>query len=253
MAALQASPTVLLALFCVASFLVTLSAHMLGPLLVPLAHEFQTSVALVGQLAAATAIPWGITAPLVGPVSDAYGLRRMLLIGLLLMALGILGSLLAWNYGALLAFRLFTGVGAAIVGPTNLTAIADVFPPTGRGKAIGWSVSATGVGAAVGVPLVAYLFGAGGWRLPFAVVGTMSLVIWILLWVWFPRRQQPLRQTLAFFSHYREVGSHGMVWYVLGANMCQQMVFFGMFSYLAAYLMQTSCSQNIRTWPFMDS
>src|SRR5262249_40828091 len=39
--------------------------------------------------------------------------------------------------------------------------------------------------------------------------------------------------------HYREVGSHGMVWYVLATNTCQQMGFFGMFSYLAASLMQT--------------
>ena len=30
-----------------------------------------------------------------------------------------------------------------------------------------------------------------------------------------------------------------MVWYVLGANISQQMVFFAMFSYLAASLMQT--------------
>jgi predicted MFS family arabinose efflux permease len=67
----------------------------------------------------------------------------------------------------------------------------------------------------------------------------MSLVIWILLWGWFPRRQQPLRQPLAFFSHYREVRSYGMVWYVLGANMCQPMFFFAMFSYLVASLMQT--------------
>jgi predicted MFS family arabinose efflux permease len=154
---------VLLILLCVAGFLATLSVLMLGPLLVPLAHEFQTSVALVGQLAAATAITWGMTAPLVGPVSDAYGRRRMPLIGLMLMALGILGSILAWHYSSLLAFRLLTGVGAAIVGPNNIAAIADVFPPTGRGKAIGWLVSATGVGAAVGVPLVAFLFGAVGW------------------------------------------------------------------------------------------
>jgi predicted MFS family arabinose efflux permease len=67
----------------------------------------------------------------------------------------------------------------------------------------------------------------------------MSLVSWILLWGWFPPRQQPLRQPLAFFSHYREIGSHGIGWYVLGASMCQQMVFFAMCSYLAAYLMQT--------------
>jgi len=111
MTARQGSPTTLLILLCMAVFLVNLSVLMLGPLLVALAHAFQTSVAIVGQLAAATAITWGITAPLAGPASDAYGRRRMLLTGLMLMALGILGALLAWNYTTLLVCRLLTGVG----------------------------------------------------------------------------------------------------------------------------------------------
>ena len=59
MASRQASPTVLLILLCGAVFLVNLAVLMLGPLLVALAHAFQTSVAIVGQLAAATAITWG--------------------------------------------------------------------------------------------------------------------------------------------------------------------------------------------------
>jgi predicted MFS family arabinose efflux permease len=239
MASRQASPTVLLILLGVAVFLVNLAVLMLGPLLVALAHAFQTSVAIVGQLAAATAVTWGITAPLAGPVSDAYGRRRLLLLGLLLMALGMLGSILAWNYSALLTCRLLTGVGAATVTPNSLAALAEVLPPTERGKAMGWVLSATGVSAAVGVPLVAFLLGAGGWRLPFAVMGTASLAIWILVWCWFPRRQPPLGQALVFFSYYREVGSQGMVWYVLATNTCQQMVFFGMLGYLAAALMQT--------------
>jgi len=86
----QVTPIVLLLLLSAAVFLTLVSVLMLGPLLVALAHEFQTSVAIVGQLIAATAITWGITAPLAGPVSDAYGQRRMLLTGLLLMAVGIL-------------------------------------------------------------------------------------------------------------------------------------------------------------------
>ena len=235
----RVSPTVLLILLCAVIFLAHLSVLMLGPLLVGLAHEFQTSVASVGQLAAGTAITLGIIAPLAGPVSDTYGRRLMLLMGLLLMALGILGSVLAWDYGTLLAFRLLTGGGAAMVPPNCLAAIAEVFPPTARGKAIGWLVSATGVSAAFGVPLVACLLDAGGWRLPFYVIGTASLVVWILVWVWFPRSQRQSDQALAFFAHYRAVSTDVMFWYVLTANALQQMVFFGMFTYLAAYLMQT--------------
>jgi hypothetical protein len=93
----QASPTWLLIVLSAATLPTALSVMMLGPLLVALAHEFQTSVAVAGQLAAATAITWGITAPLVGPVSDVYGRRPMLLTGLLLMAAGTLGSALAWD------------------------------------------------------------------------------------------------------------------------------------------------------------
>ena len=238
MAPRQISPTVLLILLCVAVFLPSVTVLMLGPLLVALAHEFQTSVALVGQLASATAVTWGITAPLAGPVSDAYGRRRMLLTGLLLMAVGLLGSVLAWHYGSLLAFRLLTGVGAALIPPNSIAALADVFAPTERGKAVGWLLSVAGVAAVVGVPLIACLLEAGSWRLPFAVMGIASLGVWLLFWLWFPRQQQP-SQSLAFFSHYREVSAHAMFWYVLIANAFQQMGAFGMLGYLAAYLMQT--------------
>jgi DHA1 family inner membrane transport protein len=230
---------VLLLLLSVAAFLTLLSVLMLGPLLVALAHEFQTSVAIVGQLAAATAITWGITAPLAGPIADAYGRRLMLLTGLLLMAVGILGSVLAWTYGTLLVLRLLTGVGAALVPSNSVALLADVFPPAERGKAIGWVVSATGVSAVVGVPLVAFLLDAGGWRLPFFVLGTASLGVWIPFWIWLPRRPRRPDQAVAFFSHYREVGANVTFWYVQAVGALQQMVFICLFSYLAAYLMQT--------------
>jgi|GEM_PF-869660 len=50
-----------------------------------------------------------------------------------------------------------------------------------------------------------------------------------LLWVWFPQSRKQPGQSLSFFSHYREVG----------ANALLQMAFLGVFSYLAANLMQT--------------
>jgi DHA1 family inner membrane transport protein len=163
----------------------------------------------------------------------------MLLTGLLLMVVGMLGSILAWNYGSLLAFRLLTGAGAALVPLNCIALLADVFPPAERGKAMGWLVSDTGVGTAGGVPLVAYLLEVGGWRLPFYVMGGASLGVWLLFWGWVPQRPRQSGHSLAFFSHYREVGAQATFWYVLAVNALQQMVFVGMFSYLAAHLMQT--------------
>ena len=73
MAQAHSARIVLLLLLSAAFILARVVSLMLGPLLVDLAREFDTSVAVTGQLAAATFIAWGIVAPLVGPVSDTYG------------------------------------------------------------------------------------------------------------------------------------------------------------------------------------
>ncbi|HIM36436.1 MAG TPA: MFS transporter [Dehalococcoidia bacterium] len=78
-----------------AMFLVMGVSLMLGPLLVDLAEDFHTSVAVTGQLASATFIAWAIVAPLVGPISDSYGRRPIALTGLGLVTVGLVGSGLA--------------------------------------------------------------------------------------------------------------------------------------------------------------
>ena len=56
------STTLVLFLLCSVVFLAMVALVMLGPLLVELAEEFNTSVAVTGQLIAATAISW-VTIP----------------------------------------------------------------------------------------------------------------------------------------------------------------------------------------------
>ena len=125
-----------LSLLVATLFLVSTVIVMLGPLLVELSEDFIISVALAGQLSTATAISWAITAPLVGPVSDTYGRRPVLLLGLTLVTIGVLGSVLAWNFGSLLAFRVITGVGGAMVPPSILATAADLMSPEHRGKVL---------------------------------------------------------------------------------------------------------------------
>jgi DHA1 family inner membrane transport protein len=229
------SPTVLLIFLAAAVFLENSAGMMLGPLLVALADEFHTSVAVAGQLAAATAVTGALTALLAGPLSDRYGRRLMLLLGLLLLALGSLTSALAWDYRVLLACRLLTGVGVVMITPNGLALVADHFPPQRRGKASGWIISANGVGAALGGPLVALLAAAGGWRLPFAVLGGCLLLLAVLVWRWFPGSQGG--EVMSYLAHLRAVGAKPRLWWLLAANCLQVIAFMSMFTYLAAYLM----------------
>ena len=225
--------------FAAAVFMVRAAMLMLGPLLVALADDFGTSIAVAGQLAAATFITWGITAPLVGPISDTYGRRPVLLIGVLLMALGVLGSGVAWSYSSLMATRLITGMGSAMILPTIMAALADNLPVEKVGKAVGFMTASSWVGVAVGVPAIALLGYLGGWRLPFYVTGGLSLALWVPLWLWLPSGQRRLGQRIDLFNRFKVIGRQSAPWYVLIANATQQMALFGLMTYFAAYMIES--------------
>jgi predicted MFS family arabinose efflux permease len=212
-ATVQVSRIRLVAFLSAAVFFVRTVGMMMGPLLVAVAVAFDTSVAATGQLAAAMGITWGITAPLVGPLSDIYGRRRVGLTGLMVMAVGTLGSVLVWNYWGLLACRLLAGVGAAMIPPNSVAAIADRFAPTERGRPISILISASFVALVIGTPVVAFLGEIGGWRLPFIVVSALIIGVWALQWYWLP--EHPLvGRRLGFVEHFKEVGRSKGLWCV---------------------------------------
>jgi predicted MFS family arabinose efflux permease len=225
-------------LLSAAVFFVRTAWMMLGPLLVTLASAFDVSLAAVGQLAASIGITWGVTALLVGPVSDIYGRRAVGLTGLALMAAGMVGSALSWNYGGLLAFRLLTGAGAAMIPSNSVAMIADQFPPEKRGTPISILVSASFFALVVSVPLVAFLADVGGWRLPFYVVGALLVLLLALQWFWLPS-QPAAKASFGFGRHFREVVGCEGLWYLLAANMFYQIAALGVFTYLVALLIGT--------------
>jgi predicted MFS family arabinose efflux permease len=229
----------LVALLSAAVFLVRTAALMLGPLLVALAAAFHTSVAAAGQLAAAINLSWAITALFVGPVSDTYGRRRVGLTGLLVMGVSILGSILAWDYWALLVCRLTTGIGAAMIPPNSMAIIADHFPPDERGRPISILITASLLGPVLAIPLVALVADLGGWRAPFGVLGVLCLILWGFQWLWLPRQGHAAGQAVAFLARFATLSRRAGIWHVLVANALYQMAAFALFTYLAAFLMRT--------------
>ena len=139
----------------------------------------------------------------------------------------------------LLSFRLLTGFGAAMIPPNCIATVADLFPPEQRGKAMGWVLSATGLGMAFGIPMVALLTDIGGWRFPFYVMGLLLLINWGLLWKGLPHTQSATGDMATFVSHLKAVSTQRVFWYILIANGLQTMAYIGMSGYLAAYLIQS--------------
>src|SRR5438477_4194978 len=71
-----------------------------------------------------------------GSLSDRYGRRCALAIGLLVLGTGSLASAFSGSATTLIFTRGLMGVGGALIMPSTLSILTNVFPPEERGRAI---------------------------------------------------------------------------------------------------------------------
>ena len=91
------------------------SIHLIAALLVDLSREFNTTVAVVGQLITVSGITWALGAPLTSPFSDRIGRKRMVVIGLVLSGVSTLGYSISWDFSSLIVFSILAGLGGGIM------------------------------------------------------------------------------------------------------------------------------------------
>ncbi|MEV2191425.1 MFS transporter [Streptomyces phaeochromogenes] len=109
-----------------------------------------------------------------GAIGDRFGRKPMLLTGLTVFGVASAVAGLAPSTEVMLAARLLSGVGAAMIMPITLAVITSTFPKEERGRAIGVWTGVAGGGGVLGMFLSAALVDAVSWRwlfvLPIALV-----------------------------------------------------------------------------------
>lgn len=117
---------------------------------------------------------------LVGPLSDRYGRRRILLIALaVFVATGLL-MVLSSQIWVLIALRVVQGVAAAAGTVLSRAVVSDLAPPEKAVRAMSIIVFAVGLGAFSAAPIGAAVGGAWGWRgalLTLAAIGALMLTL----------------------------------------------------------------------------
>ena len=129
--------TVPFVLTFISSFFVFLAIGLLLPVL-PLYARGPLGVGDVGVgLAVGMSSPMALVAqPFAGRIGDRRGRRILMVTGALVMAIAVAGYTLAGSLAVLIALRLATGVGEALVFVGSGTIVADIAPFDRRGEAL---------------------------------------------------------------------------------------------------------------------
>ncbi|MBX7065863.1 MAG: DHA2 family efflux MFS transporter permease subunit [Parachlamydiales bacterium] len=121
-----------------------------------------------------------------GRISDHYGPKKMLLIGVLLFGLFSLTAGLAANPILLILSRFMQGVASAAIIPTSIALISHAFPGEQKGYALGVWGGVGGVGMAIGPVVGGFLVSLLSWRwiffinVPLSVVAIATMIYYVV-------------------------------------------------------------------------
>jgi DHA1 family bicyclomycin/chloramphenicol resistance-like MFS transporter len=170
-----------------------------------------------------------------GPVSDRWGRRPVLIVGMALFAIAALGSVWAASVQTLIVWRALQGVamGAAVMGARAI--VRDLYNPIDSARAMSKGLTGLGVIACITAPLGGWLSDQWGWRVALSALAVFGALTCALL-VW--RFEETLRQRnphalqwRVLVSTWRGIGQHPTFWayaILTTASYC------GLFTFLAA-------------------
>lgn len=121
---------------------------------------------------------WGFAAPFMGAISDVYGSARIVMVGGLSAAAGLLLTMTAESSMQLYVAGIFLGIGVAGAGINALVgAVSRLVPPERRSSAVAVLGLGSGTGILVALPYAHVLVEWVGWKSSLAWLAATAIAI----------------------------------------------------------------------------
>lgn len=154
-----------------------ISLYMLVPALPVLARTFGSDISIAQMTVSLFMVGLAFSQLIMGPLSDRFGRRPVLLAGLCLMVLAGIGGVFAETLPQLIAARFFQALGGATGMVMSRAIIRDLYPRHRVGAMISLVIAVMMIAQMLS-PLAGGLLEIGfGWRSIFYVITAVSLVI----------------------------------------------------------------------------
>src|SRR6204780_2909624 len=174
-------PLILVSLL-LAAFVINLDTTIVNVALPSLVRQLHTSNSQLQWIVDAFNLLFAGSVLAVGSLADRFGRKGMMLAGLAVFGLASAAGGLMDSAGALIAARAVMGVGAAMVFPSTLSLITNVFSERGeRARAIGLWGAITGVAIALGPIVGGWLLQQFDWRSIFFAMTPIAAIAGVLV------------------------------------------------------------------------
>ncbi|MCL5043110.1 MAG: MFS transporter [Gammaproteobacteria bacterium] len=218
-----------------ASLVIFANLYAIHPLLPLIAEHYQVSVLQAANAFNLTSLTLGLSLLVLGPLSDAWGRRNLLLCGL--TATAVLTLAMAWtsHYHSLLVLRALLGVALAVLPATAVAYLGDTVSRSALIGAVGLYISGNTLGGAGGRVVGGALADQLGLHGMFLLVGGASL-LGVMLIAWLlpaPGNFQPqalkLRSVLGNFARHLR---HPLLWPAMLLGGLNFLVFVNLYTFL---------------------
>jgi len=173
------------------AFLTNGARNAFGIFVLPLEHDFGWNRGAISVAASLGFLVNGLAQPFLGRIFDRMGGRKVILSSLILF--GIATALLSLTFHYLFLVFMFGLVSAAAMSGSSLTntgALLTRWFRRKRATVVGLNASGMSFGGLLLVPFAMYLLQATNWRVTWAALGLMVLVLGVPL-AWLLLRDDP--------------------------------------------------------------
>ena len=188
---MRRKPLILISLL-LAAFAINLDTTIVNVALPSLVRELHASNSQLQWVVDAYNLLFAASVLAAGSLSDRFGRKGMLLAGLAVFGFASLAGGLTDGPGQLIAARALMGVGSAMVFPSTLSLLSNVFTERGeRARAIGLWGAITGAAIALGPIVGGWLLELFDWRSIFFVMTPIAALAGLLVARYVPTSRDP--------------------------------------------------------------
>lgn len=173
---------VTLTLIIISIFICDVAYDMYAPGLPQIGAFFRVPQTIVQFTVSLNLLGSALSGLVYGPLSDHYGRRPALLVGMSIFVLASVGCCLAQSIGSLVAFRFLQGLGTGAAGVVGYAVVNDMYSGEGSAKSLSIVNMLAAFSPVLGPIIGSYVLAWGyGWRFLFIIIALMAGVLFVAL------------------------------------------------------------------------